>query len=462
VAYLESESLEPWAPTRLKVLDWPGGTEQVVATQLVGAANPTWSADGRSLRVLARTGAGARQAQRGWQVEVVNGVRATPASAADAAAEDPITVEWQPPPPPADYVVEVGRLFDGVRGTYQRHVDVHVRSGRIAAIVGRGLLPSPGNTLDARDATVIPGLIDVHVHETAQIGERLGRAWLAYGVTTVREITSSPLEALERSEIWASGRAPGPRLLISTTAASPPSLEPRLPIRAYPGIANGFAHSLRQQAARLEVPHLNAAVFSERLRLESLAERVELELSPGFVAYQDGFSRLLASGATFVTGLAALAGLHDWPAPASRFGGPDPAYRTLFTRAEQSAWERPDPIAASVPMLEDTVTRLVRGGGRVAIGSDAPAVPYGLGVHLELALLARAGLAPDQILRMATVQGALALGAEQQIGSIEVGKLADFVVLNGDPLQDIGDTLRIVAVVKGGVWHERRTLLAPP
>jgi imidazolonepropionase-like amidohydrolase len=63
---------------------------------------------------------------------------------------------------------------------------------------------------------------------------------------------------------------------------------------------------------------------------------------------------------------------------------------------------------------------------------------------------------------MATAEGALALGLERQIGTLEEGKLADFVVLEGDPLTHIGDTLRIVAVAKGGVWHDRATLLAAP
>ena len=127
----------------------------------------------------------------------------------------------------------------------------------------------------------------------------------------------------------------------------------------------------------------------------------------------------------------------------------DAAFAALFTPAEQAAWERPDALAAAVPGAGRTVARLVRAGGRVAVGSDAPAVPYGLGVHLELALLAHAGIANDQILRMATAEGALALGLEQQIGTLEEGKLADFVVLDGDPLAHIGDTLRIVAVAKG-------------
>jgi imidazolonepropionase-like amidohydrolase len=112
--------------------------------------------------------------------------------------------------------------------------------------------------------------------------------------------------------------------------------------------------------------------------------------------------------------------------------------------------------------LPQTVARLIRAGGRVAIGTDAPAIPYGLGVHLELALLTQAGIPNDQILRIASAEGAIALGLEQQIGTLEDGKLADFVVLSGDPLARIADSLTITAVVKAGVWHDRVDLLAGP
>ena len=378
-----------------------------------------------------------------------------PAPAADEAGERPRVV-WQVPAPPDDYVVEIGRLFDGVRGTYRRHVDMHVRGGRIAAVVGRGVLPPVGRIIDARDATVIPGLIDVHAHQSALVGERLGRAWLAYGVTTVREVTTAPAEALERAEAWGSGRLAGPRLVVSPADdASAALVGTDLP--RYPGIAHGLAHSLRRQTAELTIPAL--AAYPARLGLEIASHRVELELSPGFTAYQDGFSRLIASGSTFVTGLAPLAGMQGNTSARAR---DDKAYRALFTVAERAQWERPETLAAIVPALQRTVARLVRGGGRVAIGSDAPAVPYGFGVHLELALLASAGMANDHVLRMATTQGALALGLEQQLGTLEEGKLADFVVLDGDPLTTIADTLRIVATVKGGHWYARETLLAPP
>jgi hypothetical protein len=183
--------------------------------------------------------------------------------------------------------------------------DIGVRGGRIAAIVPRGALPATGEVIDARDATVIPGLIDLHAHQSSLVGERLGRAWLAYGVTTVRELTTAPGEATERAEAWASGRSPGPRLLLSPGDRG--SEDAPAPLRAYPGIANGFAHSLKRQAREIAVPAWESSAFPPRLRTEVDAPSLELELSPGFTAYQDGFSRLMAAETTLVTGLAATA-----------------------------------------------------------------------------------------------------------------------------------------------------------
>jgi len=337
-------------------------------------------------------------------------------------------------------------------------VDLHVRDGRIVAIVSRGVLPARGPVIDARDATVIPGFVDVHAHQAALVGERLGRAWLAYGVTTVREVAADVPEALERGEAWASGRLPGPRLLITPATEAAANADAAAPIRAYRGIAGGFSHSLFGQERGLSRPRRTG----EPPFGSSETAGYELDVSPGFMAYQDGFSRLIASSTVLTPGLAALTGLAGWPEATTDPARRDAAYRSLFTPYEQTIWGQAGLIAAAVPALQQTVARLIRGGGRVAVGSDAPLVPYGLGLHVELALLGGAGIANDQVLRIATAEGALALGLEQQIGTLEEGKLADFVVLDGDPLARLSDTLKIVAVAKGGVWYDREALLHAP
>jgi len=96
----------------------------------------------------------------------------------------------------------------------------------------------------------------------------------------------------------------------------------------------------------------------------------------------------------------------------------------------------------------------MRSTGRIAIGSDAPAVGYGSGFHDELALLAESGIPEDQILRFATAGGAIALGLSLQLGTLEPGRLADLLVIDGDPLNNLGELERIDAVVLGGIWRD--------
>jgi Tol biopolymer transport system component len=464
IAFLETDDVTPGAAARLRVLDFPSGNTTTVATGVINAERPTWSSDGTNLRIHASEANAVRSDLAHVHVELVRDLDIDATADNVLASDRQPKVTWQLPPPAPDYVLQVGRLFDGIRGDYRRHVDIHIRQGRIVAIVGRGVLPAEGTVVALPDATVIPGLIDIHAHEDALAGERLGRAWLAYGVTTVREITTDVPAAIERSEAWASGRLLGPRLLVTPAMGLEASIpgDSRAPIRSYPGIANGFAHSLSQQARTLSIPRVDRKLASVASQGAAGAP-YELEVSPGFQAYQDELSRLIASGTVFTPGLGALAGLSAWPSS----GAPstmrrDTAFRTLFTPTEQNRWMLSGDLPAALPALQQTVVRLIRGGGRVAVGSDAPAVPYGLGAHLELALLSAAGLGNDQILRLATAEGALALGLEQQVGTLEEGKLADLVVLDGDPLARISDTLKVLAVVKGGVWYDRGSLLKSP
>jgi hypothetical protein len=101
------------------------------------------------------------------------------------------------------------------------------------------------------------------------------------------------------------------------------------------------------------------------------------------------------------------------------------------------------------PLLE-TVAAIAERDGKILAGTDAPIVPFGLSLLLEIELLVEAGLAPVDAIRSATSLAAEALGAEKDIGTVESGKLADLVILSADPSKDIRNLRETHQVVVGG------------
>jgi imidazolonepropionase-like amidohydrolase len=111
-----------------------------------------------------------------------------------------------------------------------------------------------------------------------------------------------------------------------------------------------------------------------------------------------------------------------------------------------------DRAQAAWPRMLALVSRLHRQGVRLTTGSDLASlwVIPGVALHHELALLESAGIAPVEVLRMATRNGAEALGVLGETGTVEQGKRADLVVLEADPLKDIRNSRRIRYVLLGG------------
>jgi hypothetical protein len=227
-------------------------------------------------------------------------------------------------------------------------------------------------------------------------------------------------------------------------------------------LAPGFGHLLYAQQQQQELPALALpAPFRELIQPTDGAAMPYLRISLGGAAYQDTLAMLLASKTAISTGFVAL---DAWPGQAN--GGNrawTQSLAALFSPGELNTWMRADPIDPRViAPLANTVARVLRGSGRVTVTSDAPAVPYGYGVHAELALLASAGIPNDQVLRLASAGGAIALGLGRELGTVEAGKLADFVVVSGDPLARITDSSSIIATVRGGLWLSREELLERP
>jgi imidazolonepropionase-like amidohydrolase len=132
-----------------------------------------------------------------------------------------------------------------------------------------------------------------------------------------------------------------------------------------------------------------------------------------------------------------------------RFAGLFPPFvaQDLGARAEE---HDPEESKAVVDPVFDTIRRIHERGGRVIAGTDSPIVPYGMGLLLEIEQLAESGLGPMAALESATRVAAEALGVEKDLGTVEVGKIADLVLLGGDPIEDVKNLRRTEMVVIRG------------
>jgi imidazolonepropionase-like amidohydrolase len=100
------------------------------------------------------------------------------------------------------------------------------------------------------------------------------------------------------------------------------------------------------------------------------------------------------------------------------------------------------------------------GQSAIVAGTDAPNMPAGVGLQGEIELYVRGGMTPVESLQTATINAAKALGADADLGSIEAGKLADMVIVDGNPLTDIKDTRKVNTVVKDGEVYEMKTIMS--
>jgi imidazolonepropionase-like amidohydrolase len=116
----------------------------------------------------------------------------------------------------------------------------------------------------------------------------------------------------------------------------------------------------------------------------------------------------------------------------------------------------------SVAAQGKTALAVLKAGGRVTAGTDAPIIPYGFSLQLELQMFVRAGFTPAEAIRSATLWSAEAVGVGKDLGSLESGKLADLVIVAGDPLQNIADTMNVFITIKNGRAYPINDLLATP
>jgi imidazolonepropionase-like amidohydrolase len=352
-------------------------------------------------------------------------------------------ITWQPDIPTGRTVVWAGRLWDGVASGYQENMDVVIDGNTITAVEPHRQRAADERVVNASRKTVIPGLIDSRARLSEAAGERLGRLLLSYGITSVREWGDDPYGTLERREAWSSDRRHGPRVFST--------------VMVLPGGTDAWEKRVVFEMERAR--HLGYDVAAKDPRLVDHA-RAENQLKPmtiGMRRVDRATEAATRPGMTLIPslaldgGLAAMALRH--PAIMS-----NPQYLALHTDYEVAALTRwLDKQRASQKELERTVMAsqnslhaLVARGGLVVLGSGSPGVPYGLGFLTECMLAQGSGLSALQVLQLATSGAAASIGVDDQLGTLSTGKLADLVIIDGDPLNSTSDLAKVAGVVANG------------
>ena len=368
------------------------------------------------------------------------------------------------------------------------NADVIVKGNRILGVGPTGSIdiPAGATELDMSGKYIVPGFIDVHAHfmansELPEPESTISFANLAYGITTLRN-PQSKADIFDLSDMIDVDGVPAPRIFstgpgLFSQVSFPSSSVAQRVIKPYKDKFR--THLLKWYLAG---PRSERQVFINAAR--------ELKMMPtteggadtkGNITYAiDGFSGIehafpVAPIYDDLVQFVARTGITYTPTLVVAFGGALPIYRLL---SEERPHENPklNRWFSDGMLYSKTSSRLLwfppedyndlevaaganailKAGGRVALGGHGEI--QGLSNHWEMDLLASGGMSNHDVLRVATVFGAEAIGYEKDLGSIEPNKLADIVILDRNPLKDISATQTIAYVMKNGVLYKGETL----
>jgi Tol biopolymer transport system component/cytosine/adenosine deaminase-related metal-dependent hydrolase len=436
----------------------------------------------------------------GGQILYLNAGRLRLISAAGGAPKTvPHGLTWANAKSAGRLVVRAGGLWEGLGPDLKRNVDVIIDGARIAQIAPAGAVTvADARLVDATDATVIPGMVEIHAHRQMAghaYGDREGRLWLSMGITTTRSPGSPAYHMVEDREALDSGRRIGPRYWSTGEAIDGnrifynfmrPVSEPgqmaleleRAAALAYDLMKSYVRLPLAQQKELIDWAHARGLPVTGHYHYPAMAFGQDGMEHIGATS-RLGYSRTVtAIGASYqdVAAIFVQSGARRTPTlfQASALYGED---RSLVddarTRALYPPWEyarlagRAEALtksdnSATLAFLERNVRHLIavlRNGGRVTAGTDSPIDFNVVSHHMNLRAMVRYGMAPYEALLTATRFSGEYLDAP--VGVIAPGMFADLVICNGDPLVDIAAAADVRSVVKNGEAFDMATILGP-
>ena len=381
--------------------------------------------------------------------------------------------------------------------------DIVVRNNRIVAVGTNVQVPQGARVIDVRGKTIVPGFVDTHAH----LGIRGGihkQPWaylanLAYGVTTTRDPQTGSTDVLSYEDLVAAGDAVGPRIY---------STGPGLFSSVYqPGAGEEIRDQdharriMRRYSQYYDTKTLKMYIGGNRQQRQwiltaareqnimpttegALDTRYDMTMAidgypgqehaiPLFPLYKDVVSLFAQSGIAYTPTLIVS---YNGPfaenyfyATENVYGDPKlqrfTPYEELAAKARRrvrgqrgggndAGWYQKDEY--TFDRISKAANDIVKAGGRVGVGSHGQL--QGLGYHWEMWMLSMGGMTNHDVLRCATIFGAEAIGLSMDLGSIEAGKLADFVVLDRNPLENIRNTNSVRMVMKNGRLYDGNTL----
>ena len=408
------------------------------------------------------------------------------------STEIKVDLKWKQQYSIDDYIIHAGRLFNGVDSTYLEHVDIYVSGNRIKVISPHREHREGIKIVDASDKVVLPGLFEMHTHLSSSDGEKLGKIWLSYGITSVRETGADPYEANERKEAWSGGFRPGPRDFftgglndgnriyygyansVTDTAHLRMELEraKRLQyslIKTYARFPNSLQKEFEKGAHALGIPIASHELYPAAMYnvddLEHIAgtsrRGYSFILDANFRSYEDVIQLISLSGMNVTPTLTLRSGFFRMASKYDELLN-DARMRKFLTGKElKKLTDQTLQQDSSKTLRSDenynallkTVKNIFDLGGKITSGTDAPFAPYGASLHTELWILVQAGLTPFHALQTATINAAESVGVSKDLGSIEPGKLADLIIVDGDPLNRIQDAMKVTKVIKDGIIY---------
>jgi imidazolonepropionase-like amidohydrolase len=403
-------------------------------------------------------------------------------------------------------VVTAARMIDVLTGRVIEEPVVVITDGRIVSVVGRGgarpLIPAGARRIDLPGMTILPGLIDMHVHLDSSpyygpydalqhtdlfqtvMGPGHARDMLEAGFTTVRNVGADNHADVAYMQAIDAGRIPGPRIVPAAYALGatgghcdetflPPEYH-----RPSPGVADG------PQALRNRVREMRAA-GAQVIKVCATGGVFSRNTEPGQQQLSEDELRAIAEEA-HMWGLRVAAHAHGAAGirAAIRAGIDTIEHASLIDAEgirlarERGTWlvmdiynsQYTQEHGAENGILEDNLRKdreiaqaqrdnfraAHRAGVRMAYGTDAGVFPHALAGH-QFRWMVEYGMTPMEAIQSATRNAAQALNREADVGAIAVGRYADIVAVDGDPIADIRQLEQVDVVIKGGaVVSDRR------